>query len=209
MYHLEKKPKNWKEFIRMWMIKFRAPVLLNMRFGYDDLHAVLIEVLPEEIWNPEDISNSAMALDCITTVSEDFFSRNDKFGMAFSMEGRFPLSSKKFMQYCLDIKSSFKFGLEQKETKYILKKAYENKLPDYILNKSKTGWSAPIMDWLNNDISLQNKFKSDINRDDGIKNVLSNHNFLDDSEIGKSLSGKRKIVSWMFRSWAQEFDMYL
>ena len=31
----------------------------------------------------------------------------------------------------------------------------------------------------------------------------------DNAEIGKSLSGKRKIVSWMLRSWAQEFDMYL
>ena len=63
----------------MWMKKFRAPILLNMKFNFDDLHAVLIKSLPEEIWNPEDIANSAMALDCITTVSEDFFSRNDRF----------------------------------------------------------------------------------------------------------------------------------
>ena len=209
MYHLEKKPKNWKDFIRMWMIKFRAPVLLNMRFDYDDLHSILIEVLPEEIWNPEDISNSAMALDCITTVSEDFFSRNDKFGMAFSMEGRFPLSSKKFMQYCLDIKSEFKFGLDKKETKHIIKEAYKDRLPNYILNKSKTGWSAPIMDWLDNDTSLRNKYNENINKDDGIKNALLSDNFFDNAEIGKSLSGKRKIVSWMLRSWAQEFDMYL
>ena len=54
-----------------------------MQFNYDDLHSVLTQALPEEIWNPEDIANSAMALDCITTVSEDFFSRNDRFGMAF------------------------------------------------------------------------------------------------------------------------------
>ena len=209
MYHLEEKPKNWKDFIRMWMIKFRAPILLNMKFDYNDLHSILIQVLPEEIWNPEDTSNSAMALDCITTVSEDFFSRNDKFGMAFSMEGRFPLSSKQFMQYCMDIKSSYKFGNKQKETKYIVRKAYENKLPNYILNKSKTGWSAPIMDWLDNDAYLKNKFNNDINKDDGIKSVVSNENFLYNSEIGESLSGKRKIVSWMLRSWAQEFDMFL
>ena len=54
------------------MVKFRAPILLNMKFNYDDLHSILIKTLPEEIWNPEDISNSAMAIDCITTVSEDF-----------------------------------------------------------------------------------------------------------------------------------------
>ena len=209
MYHLEKKPKNWNDFIAMWMKKFRAPILLNMKFNYDDLHSVLVESLPEEIWNPDDISNSAMALDCITTVSEDFFSRNDRFGMAFSMEGRFPLSSKKFMQYCLDIKSSFKFGSKLSETKYILKKAYESKLPMYILDKPKTGWSAPIMNWLKTDLPLKNKFSKDIARDDGLKNVINDENFFDNSEIGDELSGKRKIISWMLRSWSQEFDMYL
>ena len=209
MYNLEKKPKNWNEFIRMWMEKFRAPILLNMKFDYNDLHSVLTQVLPEEIWNPEDISNSAMALDCITTVPEDFFSRNDKFGMAFSMEGRFPLSSKNFMQYCLNIKSSFKFGPESKETKYIIKKAYQKKLPGYIINKAKTGWSVPIMNWLNSERSLIDKYSNDINKDDGIKNVINKNNFLDNHELGYNISGKRKIVSWMLRSWAQEFDMFL
>ena len=209
MYHLEKKPKNWNDFIKMWMVKFRAPILLNMKFNFDDLHSLLIKTLPEELWNPEDISNSAMALDCITTVSEDFFSRNDRFGMAFSMEGRFPLSSKNFMQYCLDINSSYKFGSGLNETKYMVKRAYQNKLPKYILEKNKTGWSAPIMSWLNTDESLKKKFSSDISRDDGIKEIISDNNYLDNLKIGKELSGKRKIVSWMLRSWAQEFNMTL
>lgn len=209
MYHLEKKPQKWEEFIKMWMKKFRAPVLLNMNFNYDDLHSILTQVLPEEIWNPDDIPNSAMALDCITTVSEDFFSRNDKFGMAFSMEGRFPLSSKNFMQYCLNIKSSFKFGLLSNETKYLIKKAYEKKLPNYILNKSKTGWSSPIMNWLKTEDSLRNKFINEIEKDDGIKEIINKHNYIDDITIGEDLSGKRNIVAWMLRSWAQEFNMYL
>ncbi len=209
MYNLETKPKNWNEFIKMWMVKFRAPILLNMKFNFDDLHSILIKTLPEEIWNPEDIPNSAMALDCITTVSEDFFSRNDRFGMAFSMEGRFPFASKNFMQYCLNIKSSFKFGLQSNETKYILKEAYKSKIPSYVLNKSKSGWSAPIMDWLNTDVSLNNKFSSDISKDDGIRNALLEDNYIDNNNLGKSLSGKRKIVSWMLRSWAQKFEMFL
>ena len=113
------------------------------------------------------------------------------------------------MQYCLDIKSSFKFGLHVDETKYILKKTYQNKLPEYILNKSKTGWSAPIIHWLKTDQSLRNKFLNDINKEDGIKNVILEDNFSENPELGLLISGKRKIVSWMLRSWAQEFDMYL
>ena len=209
MHNLEKKPKNWNDFIRMWMRKFRAPVLLNMKFDINDLQSVLVKALPEEIWNPDDIPNSAMALDCISTVSEDFFSRNDKYGMAFSMEGRFPFASKKFMQYCLDIKSSFKFGLKSDETKYIIKNTYKNRLPKYLLDKSKTGWSAPIMSWLKSDSSLRNKYLKDITNDDGIKNALLEDNFIDNPKIGDAISGKRKIISWMLRSWSKEFDMYL
>ena len=93
-----------------------------MKFNFDDLHSVLIKSLPEEIWNPEDIANSAMALDCITTVSEDFFSRNDRLLWHFQWKEFIPLSSKNFMQYCLDINSSNKFGLNKNETKYIIKK---------------------------------------------------------------------------------------
>ena len=209
MYNLEKKPNSWEEFIRMWMIKFTAPVLLNMKFNYEDLHSILIKALPEEIWNPEDIANSAMALDCITTVSEDFFSRNDKFGMAFSMEGRFPFASKNFMQYCLNIKSAHKFDFEAEETKIIIKRTFCDRLPGYVLNKPKTGWSAPIMSWLNTNEALNNKFLKDITTEDGVEKVISKNNFVEDPNIGESLSGKRKIISWMFRSWAQEFDMSL
>ena len=209
MHNLIEKPKNWSDFIKMWMRKFSAPILLNMKFDFEDLHSVLLKALPEEIWNPNDLANSAMALDCITTVSEDFFTRNDKYGMIFSMEGRFPFSSKDFMQYCMNIKSSFKFGLETNETKYIIKKSFKNRLPKYMIDKVKTGWSAPIMSWLNSDNLLRNKFNADIGRDDGIKNVLSQNNFFDNPNLGEDISGKRKVISWMLRSWAQEFDMFL
>ena len=65
------------------------------------------------------------------------------------------------------------------------------------------------MDWLKTNNSLRNKFTSDIKKDDGIKSVLHDLNYINDDTIGEDLSGKRKIVSWMFRSWAQEFNMYL
>ena len=72
-HNMEDKPKNWKDFISLWMKKWAAPILINMKFDFD-LHSILVEALPEELWNPDDIPNTAMALDCITTVTEDFFS---------------------------------------------------------------------------------------------------------------------------------------
>ena len=142
----------------MWMKKWAAPILLNLKFDFNDLHSILVDNLPEELWNPDDIANTAMALDCITTVTEDFFSRNDRYGMEFSMEGRFPLASKKYMQYCLDICSKYKFGKDINQTKYIVKKAFSGKLPEYLFDKPKTGWSAPITAWINDSEILQKKF---------------------------------------------------
>ena len=199
MTKMMEKPKNWNDFIFLWMRKFASPVKLKMKFNYEDLHQLLIQSLPEELWNPDDFVNSAMALDCVTTVSEDFFSRNDRFGMKFSMEGRFPLASKKFMQYCMSIHSKFKIGNNLNETKMPIKKSFINKIPDYIFSKKKTGWSVPITEWIKDSESLRNKYFETINKKDGIEEILSKDNYRDNT--------KRIIITWMLRSWAQNYNM--
>ena len=195
------KPKTWNDFIKIWMRKFASPVKLNINFDYDDLHEMLKEVLPEEIWNPDDLANSAMALDCITVVSEDFFTRNDKFGMAFSMEGRFPFASKKNMEYCLSMHSNYKFGKTINETKLPIKISYNNTLPKYILNKPKTGWSVPITAWLVQQENIKKKYIETCSKQDGINEILSKDNYAGNQ--------KRMIITWMLRSWAQQYNMTL
>ena len=195
------KPKTWNEFISLWMKKFSSPVKLNIKFDHEDLHQLLMETLPEEIWNPDDIANTAMALDCITVVSEDFFTRNDKFGMAFSMEGRFPLASKQYMKYCLSINSDYKFGENLDQTKLPVKKSYNGILPNYILNKKKTGWSVPVVAWLSQFENIKNKYIKMCSKEDGISPILSNDNYMGNP--------KRMLITWMLRSWAQEYKMSL
>ena len=195
------KPKTWNEFISLWMKKFSSPVKLNIKFDHEDLHQLLMETLPEEIWNPDDIANTAMALDCITVVSEDFFTRNDKFGMAFSMEGRFPLASKQYMKYCLSINSDYKFGENLDQTKLPVKKSYNGILPNYILNKKKTGWSVPVVAWLSQFENIKNKYIKMCSKEDGISSILSKDNYMGNP--------KRMLITWMLRSWAQEYKMSL
>ena len=60
------------------------------------------------------------------------------------MEGRFPLASKEYMQYCLSLNSDYKIGKNDTETKLPVKTAYKNKIPNYIFDKYKIGstiWS--------------------------------------------------------------------
>lgn len=202
-FHFKKmpnKPKNWRELVYLWMHRFANPIKLNIKFNFNELHEVLCAELPSEVWNPDDPLNSLMALDCITCVSEDFFSRNDKFGMAASMEGRFPFASKKFMKYALSIHSQHKIGENTNQLKLPIKKSYEGVLPNYIINKPKSGWSVPIMNWVENDNSLKSLYDSTIEKNDCLSKILNSDNYK---------TPKPKIISWMLRSWAQQNELNL
>ena len=124
----------------------------------------------DKLWNPDDPVGSYMALDCVTQCPATFFSRNDIYGMAYSMEGRFPLASKTFMQYCLNIHTRHK--LNRSATKVMTRTAYKEILPQEIINKSKTGWTVPVGLWLTKkmDKSLE-KFYTDSMGEDPLQIV--------------------------------------
>jgi asparagine synthetase B (glutamine-hydrolysing) len=181
-----------------WMHRIKRPVQLTNKINPRDIHDELCKVIPESVWNPEDPINSYMAVDCITQVPEEFFSRNDKFGMQFSMEGRFPLATKRFMDYCMNIHSKHKIGKDKSDTKMPTKLAYKNYLPDYIINKEKTGWTVPLVYWLGDMKHLNDWAMSYMLKEDCLKNQISMKNW--DNK-------KTRVVSWMMRSWAQVYNV--
>ena len=137
---------SWSDIIDKWINRIKRPIKV-----YDKvrLHDELLKCYPDDLWNPNDPIGSYMALDCVAQVPEEFLMRNDKYGMAYSMEGRFPLATKTFMQYCMDIHSDEKIGETKSDTKLLTKVAYKRLLPDVIVNKMKTGWTVPLQHWWN------------------------------------------------------------
>ena len=136
----------WADIIDKWINRIKRPIKI-----YDKtvLRNELLKCYPEDLWNPNDPIGSYMALDCVAQVPEEFLMRNDKYGMAYSMEGRFPLATKTFMQYCMNIHSDDKIGKEKNDTKLLTKIAYKELLPDLIIKKMKTGWTVPLQHWWN------------------------------------------------------------
>jgi len=136
----------WTDIIDKWINRIKRPIKI-----YDKtvLRNELLKCYPEDLWNPNDPIGSYMALDCVAQVPEEFLMRNDKYGMAYSMEGRFPLATKTFMQYCMNIHSDEKIGKEKSDTKLLTKIAYKELLPDLIIKKMKTGWTVPLQHWWN------------------------------------------------------------
>jgi asparagine synthase (glutamine-hydrolysing) len=166
-------PKTWRELLTMWLQRLKRPKSFTQDIIADEQLIDELEICySDKLWNPDDPVGSYMALDCVTQCPAEFFSRNDTYGMAYSMEGRFPLASKTFMQYCLNIHTRYK--LNQSDTKIMIRSAYNGILPNEIIHKSKTGWTVPVGLWLTKKLDKElEKFYTDSMGTDGLNTVTS------------------------------------
>ena len=166
----------------------------------DEVKNEIKKLYPNNLWNPEDPIASYMALDCVTQVPEEFFNRNDKYGMAYGMEGRFPLATKMFMRYCMSIPSSEKIGGMKNQTKLPTKKAYKNIMPNVITKKEKTGWTVPIGYWLTMNKSKALKdFYNDALKDKGGLDIIK----------ASQKAGKSLVPSWIVNDWIKTYNIKL
>ena len=197
----------WGDVIDLWMLRIKRPLLLADIGGTIDKEIIKEEMLklyPDELWNPNDPIGSYMALDCITQVPEEFFNRNDKFGMAYGMEGRFPLATKMFMKYCMNIPSNEKIGQQKNDTKLLTKKAYKGFLPGHILNKIKTGWTVPIGYWLTMDMSKE--IKDFYESQTGVINAHDNQAHLNIIKASQK-AGKALMPAWIINDWIKTYKI--
>jgi len=196
----QKNVTNWQGLVQEWMNRIKRPITTTQNaINRSDLENYLIKSLPQELYDKKDPVNSYMALDCVTQVPEEFFIRNDTYGMAFSMEGRFPLATKKFMKYALSIPSNEKIYSNKSDTKMMSKKAYADIFPTEIITKHKTGWTAPVKGWIQDQDVTKEYYQKRITEQDCLKNVVPRSNE----------TTKAAIPAWILRDWARCFKMSL
>jgi asparagine synthetase B (glutamine-hydrolysing) len=118
--------------------------------------------------------------------------------MAVGMEGRFPLATKMFIQYCMNISSKHKIGIGKDDTKLLPKKAYKGILPNSIITKKKTGWTVPAREWAKQNMDgklVSNAYKRSQERKDS-------HNI-----HGLDIQSKALIPAWMVKDWATKYQL--
>jgi len=195
----DEKFNSWNDVIDKWLKRIKRPLEVGIpMLSADVLREELIKLYPSSMWNPADPVASYMALDCVAQAPNEFFSRNDKYGMAFGMEGRFPLTTKMFMQYCLDISTKHKIGTHKHETKLLTKIAYQGLLPDAIIKKAKTGWTVPIGQWLA--MNVDKKLKTFYTNSMGEKSIL-------DRVSVSQKAGKALVPAWVMKDWIKKYQM--
>jgi len=100
--------------------------------------------------NTSDQLNRQLYVDIKSYMVDDILVKVDRMSMATSLETRVPFLDHRFVEFSAKIPGSFK--LRGKTTKYLLKKAMGDLLPQEILGRGKEGFSIPIKNWLKNDL---------------------------------------------------------
>lgn len=174
----------YRELVAHWMKRLSQPPKVPCALTSDQLLKVLMtDVFTDAQFNPIDPVNSFMLLDITANCAADFFQRNDRFGMTHSMEGRFPLATKQWIEYTMSIASAEKYNGGMK---LMSKRAYHDRLPHSIIHKPKTGWTAPHQQWCR-----QSPQSAD---------VLRRHQ---PPEVRKYWNTKRESVMHQYYTWRQ------
>ena len=92
----------------------------------------------------------AQYVDIKTYMTEDILVKVDRMSMAHSLEVRAPILDHKLMEYAATLPSNLK--LNKKESKYVLKKMNENRLPHDILYRKKQGFCVPLAEWFKGEL---------------------------------------------------------
>ena len=104
-----------------------------------------------------DLVNRLLYLNARTYLLDDLNVKMDRASMAVSLEGRAPFLDTALMEYVFSLPGDLK--LNGRTTKWILKKAFADILPEEIVKRPKMGFGVPLGAWFRGELRtmLQDK----------------------------------------------------
>jgi asparagine synthase (glutamine-hydrolysing) len=88
----------------------------------------------------------ALYVDVKTYLVDDILTKVDRMSMAVSLEARVPLLDHKLLEFAATVPTSLK--LKQGQSKYLLRRLLEKRVPKSIIDRPKHGFEAPTGEWL-------------------------------------------------------------
>ncbi len=92
-----------------------------------------------------------LGADHVTYLAGDLLPKTDRMTMAHSVEARRRSSTRTWVEWTARLPENFK--LRGSNTKWLLKKAFWDRLPGEILERGKQGFSVPVGAWLQSELS--------------------------------------------------------
>ena len=94
--------------------------------------------------------NRQLYVDIKTYLVDDILVKVDRMSMATSLEARVPFLDHRVVEFAARLPGSMKYA--DGETKWILKRALRDVLPEKIRHRGKEGFSIPIKNWLKREL---------------------------------------------------------
>ena len=132
----------------------------------------------------------------------------DKMSMAHGVEVRVPYLDKELVEFSTTIPPSLKMkGLT---TKYLLKKVAERYLPQEVIYRPKTGFGAPVREWIGGDLykKLLDDFSDEhcaLNGD--IFDAAKVRELIQQNRDGKTDAAYPILALMAINSWYRQFIM--
>lgn len=105
--------------------------------------------------------NEVLYTDTHLVLPNDMLFKVDSMSMANSLEVRTPFLDHEVVNFAFQIPVEFKINANTR--KKILKDAFQNLLPEELLNRPKQGFEIPLLDWLKNEMKdkIENEYLSE------------------------------------------------
>lgn len=140
--------KNEDEMYEDW-IGYFSDNELNKLFKEHNAYKHVVK----DTWNTQNYSDGILKssiVDLKTFLPNNLLNYGDAMSMANSFEVRFPLIDHKVIEFMTGVDT--KYRIKNGQTKYLMKKILEGKIPDNIINKPKLGLNPPMGLWLKKDL---------------------------------------------------------
>lgn len=145
--------------------------------------------------------DKAMYIYLKSYMADDILAKVDRASMANSLEVRAPFLDTEFAEFACSIPNYYK--LKNFKTKWILKDALKNKLPEQTLKKSKQGFAVPVGKWLKEDLRplFDRAFKKEKIEREGIFDYSYIKKITEEFTKNKNDTRKEIWTLFMFEMW--------
>jgi asparagine synthase (glutamine-hydrolysing) len=143
--------RNYAEQIKIFNAKEREDIYTEdfkeFVSGTDPLDFLINKFEESET---ENLLEQLLYVDMNSYLPEDLLVKVDIATMANSLEARVPFLDHKFMEFIASIHPRLK--LKGSKTKFILKTAFKDLLPEVIFNRKKMGFGVPVSRWFRKEL---------------------------------------------------------
>lgn len=112
----------------------------------DNQEAALFRAYAANVKTGEELDR-LLYIDSKTYLPGDILTKVDRMSMAVSLEARVPFLDHELIDFVTKIPAAMK--VRGYETKYLLKQAVRDLVPQEILNRPKQGFGVPVQEWIN------------------------------------------------------------